>query len=117
MTTDKESVRDGLRISPQAKVAFVVWESQTEQAWRLNLPKILANYDFLLVYPHGPRAMRHFLTFGGGNTDRILVVDDWTMRVAADEILMFRIIEDLITDTPPIRVLDTANRWLSRELS
>ena len=118
MTTDKESLREGLGIAPQAKVAFVVWESQTEQAWRLNLPKILASYDFLLVYPYGPRAMRHFLTFGGGNTDRMLVVDDWTTRVAADEVLMFRVIEDLATSNePPIRVIDVSNRWLSRELA
>ena len=116
--SDKDSLREGFKIAPQAKVAFVVWESQTEQAWRLNLAKILSIYDFLLVYPYGPRAMRHFLTFGGGNTDKILAVDDWTTRVAADEVLMFRIIEDLTTpNDPPIRVIDVSNRWLSKELA
>ena len=115
--SNKDSLREGLGIAPQAKVAFIVWESQCEQAWRLNLPKILQYYDFLLVYPYGPRSARHFLAFGGGNSDRILVVDDWSTRMAADEVLMFRVIEDLMTDNPPIRVLDTANRWLSKELS
>jgi len=114
---DKESLREGLGITIGAKVAFVVWESQTEQAWRLNLPKMLGYYDFLLIYPYGPRAMRHFLTFGDGNTDRILMVDSWEMRHAADEVVMFRVIEDLVTDSPPMRVIDTANRWLSKELS
>jgi len=115
--TDKDSLRDGLGIAPQAKVAFVVWESQCEQAWRLNLPKMLGYYDFLLIYPYGPRATRHFLAFGGGNSDRILMVDSWEMRHAGDEVVMFRVIEDLVTDSPPMRVIDTANRWLSKELS
>ena len=115
--SDKDSLREGLGIAPQARVAFIVWESQCEQAWRFNLPKMLGYYDFLLVYPYGPRSARHFRTFGGVNSDKILVVDDWSTRMAADEILMFRIIEDLTVDSPPIRVLDTANRWLSKELS
>ena len=115
--TDKDSLREGLGIAIGAKVAFVVWESQTEQAWRLNLPKMLGYYDFLLIYTYGPRATRHFLAFGGGNSDRILAVDSWEMRVAADEVVMFRVIEDLVTDSPPMRVIDTANRWLSKELS
>ena len=117
MTTDKIGLREGLGIAPQAKVAFVVWESQCEQAWRLNLPRILGHYDFLIVYPYGPRSAKHFMAFGGGNADRILVVDDWNMRHAADEVVMFRVIEDLVKDSPPIRVIDIANRWLSKELS
>ena len=117
MVADKNSLREGLGIAPQARVAFIVWESQCEQAWRLNLPKILGHYDFLIVYPYGPRSVRHFMAFGGGNTDRILVVDSWEMRHAADEVVMFRVIGDLVTDSPPVRVIDTANRWLSKELS
>ena len=115
--SDKDSIREGLGIAPQAKVAFVVWESQCEQAWRLNLPKMLGHYDFLMIFPYGPRAARHFRTFGGGNNDRILVVDSLDMRVAADEVIMFRVLEDLMADNPPMRVIDTANRWLSKELS
>ena len=117
MTTDKIGLREGLGIAIGAKVAFIVWESQTEQVWRLNLAKLLDYYDFMLIFPYGPRSARHFTAFGGDNTDRILVVDDWEMRHAADEVVMFRVIEDLVTDSPPIRVLDTANRWLSKELS
>ena len=45
------------------------------------------------------------------------MVDSWEMRHAADEVVMFRVIEDLVTDSPPMRVIDTANRWLSKELS
>jgi len=115
--SDKDSLREGLGIAIGASVAFVVWESQTEQAWRLNLTKILGHYDFLVVYPYGPRSAKHLTIFGGGNADRILVVDDWNMRHAADEVVMFRVIEDLVTDSPPMRVIDTANRWLSKELS
>lgn len=113
----KDSMRDGLGLSRQARIAFVVWESQTEQAWRMNLTKIMGYYDALIIYPYGSRAMRHFRAFGGGNSAKVLVVDSWETRMAADEILMFRVIEDLMTDSPPIRVLDTANRWLSKELS
>ena len=117
MTTDKIGLREGLGIAVGAKVAFIIWESQTEQMWQKSLPKILNHYDKLLVYPLGHNAMRHFRIFGGGNNDRILVVDSLDMRVAADEVIMFRVLEDLITDNPPIRVIDVANRWLSKELS
>ena len=116
MTTSEE-VRDGLNISPQAKVALVVWEPQTEQMWRKVLPDLLNNYDKLLVFPYGHNALRHFRTYGVANNERILVVDSLNMRVAADDVLTFRIIEDLISNGQAVRVIDPTNRWLSKELS
>lgn len=119
MINDKDSLRDGLKLPPEARVAFVAWESQTEQMWRATLPTLLSHFDYLLVYPypHGPRSAKHFRTFGGGNSEHIFMVDDWGMRFAADEVIMFRVIEDLLTDKPPVRIIDPANRWLSKELS
>lgn len=115
--TSKDSLRDGLKLTPQAKVAFVVWESQTEQMWRKSFPEIFKHYDYLLVFPYGYHADRHFRIYGGANNEHILVVDSLDMRQAADEVLMFRVIEDLISEKPPVRIVDPANRWLSKELS
>ena len=114
--TAKDSLRDGLKLTPQAKVAFVVWESQTEQMWRKSLLEIFKHYDYLLVYPYGYHADRNFRVYGGAN-ERMLVVDSLDMRQAADEVVMFRVIEDLISEKPPVRIVDPANRWLSKELS
>ena len=80
--TAKDSLRDGLKLTPQAKVAFVIWESQTEQMWRKSLLEILDHYDYLLVFPYGYHADRHFRAYGGGNNERILVVDSLDMRQA-----------------------------------
>ena len=119
MNDNKKALCEGLGISSLSKIAFVVWESQTEQMWRATLPTLLSHFDCLLVYPYprGPRSTKHFRTFGGGNSEHILMVDDWGMRLAADEVIMFRVIEDLLTDKPPVRIIDPANRWLSKELS
>ena len=84
--------------------------------WRKSILEILAHYDYLLVYPYGYHADRHFIVYGGANNERILVVS-LDMRQAADEVIMFRVIEDLISEKPPVRIIDPANRWLSKELS
>ena len=110
--------RAGLNISPAARCALVLYESQTEQAWRANAMDLLQRYDILVVLLLGEIARRQFLATSQSLMERIRLVDTWECEVACDELIAFRFIEDLLIGRKiPVRILDSADRWLSSELS
>lgn len=117
-TPPRESIRSGLGIPQDAKVVFVFYESQCEQAWRRYGREICLRYDFVLLYPNSLRALKHFGATYPDRDANLRLVDDFTVSKACDEFLAFRFIEDPMRDAGiPIRIVDPANRWMSAELS
>lgn len=113
-----QSIRKSLGIPTAALVALVLYDQQCEQAWRANAQAILEKYHYLLVLPLTEIARRIYQATSLGLSDRAILIDSIDMESACDELVAFRVIEDvLIGRKIPVRILDTNNRWLSQELS
>ena len=114
----RDEMRDGLGIGRGETVALVLYESQTEHIWRQSAVELAGRYNRLLVLPLTERARKHFGLTWQNQASNVLLVDDMGVEEAADEIIAFRIIEDLIVARKaPVRILDPVNRWLSQELA
>ena len=113
----RQSMREGLAISPTSFVGLVLYESQCEQAWRMFCLDISRRYEVVLVFPLGERALKHFMATNP-NLPNVRLIDSLEIEPACDEVVVFRFVEDLLVGRKiPVRILDTNSRWLSQELS
>ena len=118
--TEKSDAREILGISPSAKVALVLYESETEHEFCVSLHSLVQQYNSVIVLPVTSTARRQlYLTCKDAiQVLGLIVIDDIGIETVADEIIAFRYNELLFNGRKvPVRIIDTKNRWLTTELT
>lgn len=114
---ERNSLRKGMNIAGGAKVALVLFDSQTEWEFRTAFPEIINAYNNVLIYPLRPHDLRNLYDFGVVSSGKVRVVDSMSVEPAADEAILFRYDEGLIQSRRiPVRVIDISQRWDSNLL-